>query len=176
MRALVVYESMFGNTRIIAEAIVGALTHSDVTTTLTTAATAPTDTAGFDLVFVGAPTHAHSLPQSSSRTEAAAWAEEMERALVLETSAKQTGVREWLKELGTVTAPTRFAAFSTRVDIPRIFSGDASTSIAKRLKASDIRIVERECFIVSRVNVLLDGEQERAAGWATELVGIKAAS
>lgn len=176
MRTLVVYESMFGNTRIIAEAIVDALKHSGATTTILTAAAAPTDTAGYDLVFVGAPTHAHSLPQPSSRTEAAAWAKETERALVLEPSAKEPGIREWLKDLGKVSAPRRFAAFSTRVDIPRIFSGDASSSIAKRLKAAGIPNVERECFIVSRVNVLLDGEPARAAGWATSLIGTTEAS
>ena len=170
MRALVVYESMFGNTRTVAMSITRALERSGVATTMMPASTAPTDTSGFDLVFVGAPTHAHTLPQPSSRTEAASWAKQTERALVLEPSAKTPGVREWLKALDEVNSPARFAAYATRVDIPRIFSGDASVSITKRLKAAGVRNTERECFIVSSVNVLLDGEAERAAKWATGLV------
>lgn len=168
MHALVVYESMFGNTRTIAESIAGALRRTGATITLETAAKAPTDTSQFDVIFVGAPTHAHTLPQPSSRTEAAAWADQTERALVLEPAAKGPGVREWLKALGRVAGRPRAAAFATRVDIPRIFSGDASGLIARRLKSAGIADVERECFIVSSVNVLLDGEAARAAEWARE--------
>jgi hypothetical protein len=169
MRALVVYESMFGNTRTVAEAIAGALTSAGVTTTVTTAVAARPDAAEFDLVVVGAPTHAHTLPQASSRAEAAAWAGHPEKALTLESSAGEQGVREWLKELGSVEGPARFAAFATRVDMPRIFTGDASRAIAKRLRDAGVAAVDRECFLVSSVNVLLDGEAARAAEWAGRL-------
>ena len=62
MRALVVYESMFGSTRIVAEAIAATLDRGGMTTTLTTAASAPGSTAGFDLVVVGASTHGGAHP------------------------------------------------------------------------------------------------------------------
>ncbi len=168
MRALVVYESMFGNTRTVAKAIARGLEGVGVATTVTAATTAP-DPSGYDLVFVGAPTHAHTLPQPSSRAEAAAWAKHPEKALSLEPTAGDAGVREWLKGLGAIESPPRFAAFATRVDMPRIFTGDASSAIAKRLKGAGIRDVAKECYLVSSVNVLLDGEADRAATWAANL-------
>jgi Flavodoxin domain len=168
MRALVVYESMFGNTRAVAEAIAKGLESAGVTTAVAPASTAP-DPAGYDLVLVGAPTHAHTLPQPSSRTEAAAWARDPVKGLTLEPTAHDSGVREWIKGLGTLTPIPRFAAFATRVDMPRIFTGDASTSIAKRLKKAGIEDVEKECYLVSSANVLVEGEADRAATWAASL-------
>lgn len=168
MRALVVYESMFGNTRSVAEAIARGLERAGVSATVAAAAATP-QPEGYDLVFVGAPTHAHTLPQPSSRSEAAAWAKDPDKALTLEPTARSAGVREWIKALPELSPAPRFAAFATRVDMPRIFTGDASSSIAKRLKGAGIRGIEKECFLVSSVNVLLDGETDRAATWAVSL-------
>lgn len=168
MRALVVYESMFGNTRSVAEAIARGLERAGVSATVAAAAATP-QPEGYDLVFVGAPTHAHTLPQPSSRSEAAAWAKDPDKALTLEPTARSAGVREWIKALPEQSPAPRFAAFATRVDMPRIFTGDASSSIAKRLKGAGIRGIDKECFLVSSVNVLLDGETDRAATWAVSL-------
>ena len=151
MRALVVYESMFGNTRILAEAIAGVLDLSGMNTTVTTAASAPHSTGGYGLVIVGAPTHAHSLPRPASRIEASDWAAETRRALLLEPSAKADGVREWLKDLKIPEPVPSFAAFSTRVDMARILSGDAANAIAKRLRSLKVDRVAMECFLVERV-------------------------
>src|SRR4029453_17970682 len=85
-----------------------------------------------DLVVVGAPTHAHSLPRAASREDAAKWAEDSEKHLALEPEAASPGVREWLDS--RTGAPTKWVAFGTRVDIPRIFAGDASATIEKRMR------------------------------------------
>ena len=169
MRALVVYESMFGSTRALAEAIAGVLDRNGVPATLAAAAAAPSSTADYDLVVVGAPTHAHALPQAASRTEAAAWATDPSKALTLDASAHGIGVREWLKCLEIAEPAPRVAAFSTRVDIARILAGDAAVSIAKRFRSRGIRHIEQECFLVSASSKLLEGELLRAEEWAEKL-------
>ncbi|MET0861457.1 MAG: hypothetical protein ABW091_10565 [Microbacterium sp.] len=175
MRALVVYESMFGATRTIAEAMVAALEHRGLIVTLSTAASAPCSTAGFGLVVVGAPTHAHTLPQASSRTEAAEWAANPAKALTLEPSAHLIGVREWLKAVVVPEPAPHGAAFATRVDIVRLLSGDAAVSIAKQLRARGVIDVERECFLVSSSSHLLEGERSRAEQWADGLPALASA-
>lgn len=71
MRALVVYESMFGNTRRIAQAIAdGIRDGADVA--LTDVVDAPADVPDdVDLVVVGGPTHVFSMSRKVTRREAA---------------------------------------------------------------------------------------------------------
>jgi menaquinone-dependent protoporphyrinogen IX oxidase len=176
MRALVVYESMFGGTRALAEAIAGALDRGGMPATLVAAAAAPSSTADYGLLVVGAPTHAHTLPQASSRREAAAWSADPSKALTLDVSAHSIGVREWLKSLEIADPAPRVAAFSTRVDIARILAGDAAESIAKRFRSRGIRHIEQECFLVSASSKLLEGELLRAGEWAEKLPALVAAA
>ncbi|MBG6224672.1 hypothetical protein IWX63_001234 [Arthrobacter sp. CAN_A2] len=172
MNTLIVYESMFGNTRMIAEAVAEALRPSGSGVTVTTAADAPTDLSGYGLVVVGAPTHAHTLPQASSRTEAAAWADDADRDLTLEADALRSGIREWLERMSPSAPGPRFAAFSTRADFPRIFAGDATAAIRRRLHHRDIAVDAHEDFLVDSDSHLLRGEQQRARDWALTLVPV----
>ncbi|MFC8798049.1 flavodoxin family protein [Promicromonospora sp. NPDC057138] len=165
MTAIVLYESMFGNTRQIAQAIGDGL--SDLTDVRVESVSAGPDLA-VDLVVIGAPTHAHTLPQASSREDAAKWAADPEQHLDLEPDASKPGVREWIESLST--APTAWAAFGTRVDIPRIFAGDASAGIERRLRRLHSRpVADSECFLVTTKNVLVDGELDRARAWGGSL-------
>ena len=91
MSALIVYESMFGNTRRIAEAIMRALEEDGVDVTITHAAEAPTDVSHFELVVIGSPTHAHTLPLPASRAQAAVWAEDTEKG----PAPRAWGARNW---------------------------------------------------------------------------------
>ena len=63
MTALVVYESIYGNTRAIAEAIAEGLGGAAVATVQQ----APQDLGDCDLLVVGSPTHVHSMPTTRSR-------------------------------------------------------------------------------------------------------------
>jgi flavodoxin len=172
MKTLIVYESMFGNTRRIAEALAQALDAAGVEATVTPAASAPTDVSGFDLVIVGAPTHAHSLPRPSSREQAANWAADPAKHLVLEEHATGAGVREWTKSLELSTNPPRFAAFSTRADIPRLFAGDATVAIAKQLERLGAEVDPRMDFLMDPEDGLVDGELDRARDWAEQFAAI----
>ena len=67
MRALVVYESMYGNTHEIARNIADGL-RTNYEVTLVPVAEATTDlVAGADLLVAGAPTHMHGLPSVATR-------------------------------------------------------------------------------------------------------------
>ena len=92
MTAMVVYESMFGNTRQIAEAIGDGLAkYTEVRVEPVSNVVDP----AAELVVIGAPTHAHSLPRAGTREDAAKWADDPEKHLALEPEAAQPGVREW---------------------------------------------------------------------------------
>jgi hypothetical protein len=167
MTAIVLYESMFGNTREIARAIGDGL--SDFVDVRVEQVSAGTEPADHELVVIGAPTHAHTLPQPSSREDAAKWAADPEQHLVLEPDATKPGAREWLESL--TTAPTAWAAFGTRVDIPRMFSGDASAAIERRIRRQlhSRPVAESACFLVTTKNALVDGELDRAREWGRSL-------
>lgn len=77
-RVTIVYESMFGSTRKVAEAIARGL-GPRTTTRVVRVSEAPDSIVDADLVIIGAPTHAHGLSRPESRAEAAKWAADPER-------------------------------------------------------------------------------------------------
>ena len=174
MRVLVVYESMFGNTRRVAEAIAAGLGDAAEVEVVRAADAGSTDPGTADLLVVGAPTHVHGLPRPTSRTGAPAQAEKSGGDLVLEPGAdRAVGVREWLDSLDDL--PVRGAAFDTRVDGPTAFTGRASKGIAKRLGALGVDpLVPAESFCVDKRTVLVPGELERARAWGGQLAAAMA--
>ncbi|MBG0816540.1 flavodoxin domain-containing protein [Planomonospora sp. ID82291] len=163
MRALVVFESMFGNTQTIAEAIAqGLTTRMDVE--LAEVADAPTAIADdVDLIVVGGPTHAFSMSRPATRQSAA---EQAPDGLV----SKGQGLREWLASLDGRPAHTTAAAFDTRVKNPWV-PGSAARGAAKHLRRHGFPIVtEAHSFYVAGTSgPLLEGEAERARNWGAEL-------
>ena len=161
MRALVVYESMFGNTRDVAYAVAeGLRRHMDVD--VVEVGTAPT-VLGEDvaLLVVGAPTHAFGLSRRETRDQAAATG----RAL----ASADFGVRDWL---GEVTRPGEMAAatFDTRVDRPRV-PGSAARKAERALRRQGFRIVApAESFRVHGTEgPLVEGESDHARRWGEEI-------
>lgn len=168
MRALVVYESMFGNTHEIAEHVAEGLRIVHEVIVLAACEADPADAATYDLVVVGAPTHAHGLPSASSRHSAEDVANK-DGGLDLDVDVSAPGVREWIDSLDGA-AHRHAAAFDTRVDGPALVTGRASKGIAKRLGRQGFDVVmEPESFLVDRHNHLRDGEAERATEWGRAL-------
>ncbi len=67
MRAVVIYESMFGNTRSIAKAVSIGLTDLLETSVIRAADVRREDLADTGLLVIGAPTHVRGLPRPSTR-------------------------------------------------------------------------------------------------------------
>jgi ribosomal protein L18E len=159
MDAVIVYESMFGATRQIAEALARGMS-STVTVTVVNVNDAGETFPHADLVLVGGPTHMHGMSRPETRDQAVEWTQDPERHLSLEPGAPGIGIREWLDGL---TGPIgRFLAFDTRVDAARLLSGSAAIHIEKILRrAGGEPVAESESFLVHD-NALDAGELTRA--------------
>jgi hypothetical protein len=174
MRAVVVYESMFGNTHRIAEQIGEGLRSRFEVTVVPLAEATPDVLAGADFVVVGGPTHVHGLSRESSREAAVAM--EGDEGLELDADAPGPGLREWLAALGDGHVHAA-VAFDTRADAPVLLTGRAGPSIGRRLAKHGYRVVDDpESFIVDKHNHLLPGESDRAARWGADLARVFAAT
>ena len=127
MRALVVYESMYGNTRAVADNIADGL-RADYEVTVVPVAEAIAElVAGADLLVAGAPTHMHGLSSASSRRMAAEAAAKDGSELRLDPDAGGPGMRDWLKDLGHGTASPPPSTPGSTVS-PRSPAGPAAPS------------------------------------------------
>jgi hypothetical protein len=164
MRALVVYESMYGNTREVASNIADGLgTKCEVT--LVPVAEASWDlVADADLLVAGAPTHMHGLSTRATRRMAAEAAAKDGSALRMDPDASGPGIRDWLEDLGHRNGLA--ATFDTRINGVPAFTGRASRPLARLLKRHGYRLAAApESFLVSSQSTLLDGEADRARRW-----------
>ena len=170
MNTVVVYESMYGNTHLVAEAIAEGLRQSsDSSVTVVPVQDAEQDVVdSADLLVVGGPTHVHGLSRESTRRAAVEAAQKPDSDLVLDPDAEGPGLREWFDRLGELTAKT--AAFDTRMKGPGALTGRASKGIAKRLREhGGVPVVDPRSFLVTKENRLLDHEQEHAREWGKQL-------
>jgi hypothetical protein len=173
MNALVIYESMYGNTHLIADAIAGGLRTSVETTVVPVSAVDAVDAellAHVDLVVVGGPTHVHGMSRASTRTAAVAAAGKPGSGLALDVGAErpERGLRDWFAS--SFPLNTRAAAFDTRVDRPVAFTGRASKGIARELRRHGAFAMCEPCsFFVTNDNRLVNGEEDRAHEWGARL-------
>lgn len=165
--AAIVYESMFGSTRRIAEAIAeGLRPHHAVSLVPVREAESLPD--GTDLLIAGGPTHAHGMSRPESRADALKWAQNDRLDLQLEPGFDVLGIREWIER--SSPSVTRHVAFDTRVDMPRLFTGSAAAAIDKRLRHLGSRsLAEPMSFFVDRDSHLETGEIDRARRWGAAL-------
>lgn len=169
MRIVLIFESMFGTTRAVAEAIAEGLAPFGAVTVANVNDAGASDAASTaDALVVGGPTHVHGMSRKASREEARAWADDPAKNLTLDPTAPGTGVREWMDTLRAV--PAHIAAFDTRIDIAQLLSGRASTHIEHTLtKRGAHALVPAESFLVSKQNVLEDDELARAQAWGASV-------
>jgi hypothetical protein len=162
VRALVVYESMYGNTQAVAEAVAkGLAVRMDVD--VVEVGTAPTQFGGdADLVVVGGPTHAFGMSRPATRRDAA---QRENRAVI----SMGRGIREWLSSLADPHGVAA-AAFDTRVDRPRV-PGSAARAALRRLRKLGFRVLDRPMsfYVNGGVGPLLEGELDRARSWGERL-------
>jgi hypothetical protein len=174
MRALVVFESMFGRTRTIAEAIGSGLTATHEVLVAHVGAVTAEMVTDSDLLVVGGPTHVHGLSSDMSRSGVPETAEKSGGALELDPDHDLGDLRHWFTTIPERSGPS--AAFDTRVDGPVLFTGHACKGIGSRLTRHGYRlVVDPESFLVDKQTQLLPGEEERAKAWGSR-VGAAASS
>jgi flavodoxin len=142
MKALIVYDSMFGNTRQIARAIGDTLADRFAVQVIPVAEASPLP-ADTDLLVVGGPTQGHGASPGM-------------KALLASVE------RGALQDVPTAT-------FDTRFQMPRWLTGSAAGVIANGLRqAGCVMVAPPESFFVKRgkEGPLLPGELERAHEWA----------
>jgi len=167
MRAVVVYESMYGNTHVIGDAI-GAGLAGGFDVDVVRVAEAGRALAEADLLVVGGPTHMHGMARRSTRKAAVKAA--AAGGLALEPDALRTGLREWLDSLGKSNAHAKAAAFDTRLKGPAAFTGSAAKGAGKALRHLGYDLVaEPESFLVTKQDQLVPGERDRALTWGSAL-------
>ncbi len=168
MRALVVYESMYGNTHVVASNIADGLRATHEVTLVPVAGATADLVAGADLLVVGGPTHMHGMSSPGSRRMAAQAAAKPSSGLSLDPDARGPGLRNWLKGLGGGSALA--AAFDTRLNGVPAFTGHASMGIGRLLKRHGYALLAApESFLIGQQNTLLDGETSRARRWGAAL-------
>jgi flavodoxin len=160
MKAIVVYESHWGNTEAVARAIAEGI--GTEAKALTTDEAVGEEVADADLIVAGSPVIAFQLPREGMRDQIAAGAEKAPRA----PDVSHPLLRSWLD-----TVPARegwAAAFETRIWwSPR----GATGTIESRLKRAGRRVAAKaERFIVDgSYGPLRDGELDRARAWGASL-------
>ena len=167
MRALVVYESMFGNTHRMAEAIAEGLSAAIPTSVLPVGSADHDVLAAADLLVAGGPTHVHGMSREATRQEAVRQAGVDESDLTLEPTAARDGIREWMESADNL--PRLFAAFDTRADAFKWLTGSAAGQIAKVLRRRGSKQVVPPGTFLAPDNDADGTEVDRAREWGRAL-------
>jgi hypothetical protein len=162
-RAVIVVESMFGNTEAVAHAVAAGLSDQflvDVVRVADAPAVIPDDVR---LLVVGGPTHAFGLTREGTRRSA------MDQGAEPSTGV-EVGLREWLGGLQPQSTALLAAAFDTRIRKAGPL-GSAARGVIRRLRRLGLRAVARPTsfYVAGIEGPLLDGELDRARGWGSQL-------
>jgi hypothetical protein len=173
MRAVVVYESIFGNTHQVATAVRDGLRAADPTAEVELVDVGhadPTVVGSADLLVVGAPTHMHGMSTAWSRKLGVRGEEKKPTGAAVEPGATGPGVRDWLPTLPAPRSGARAAAFDTRGDAPMV--GGAARPIARKLRHAGYQLASRPTgFLIEQgQGPLKQGELDKARTWAADLL------
>lgn len=162
MTALIVTESLFGNTLAIAKAIgegIEAIRGPESAHVVHASEAPLAISAEVDLLVVGAPTHTLSMPNAGTRRDAV-----RQGALVTE----RFGVREWIAAVD-IAPGLPVATFDTSIPERRPF-GSAALAASHALAERGARTTVGPSFWVTGMEgPLADGELARATLWGREL-------
>ncbi|MFQ6170668.1 flavodoxin family protein [Oryzobacter sp. R7] len=160
-RALVVYESFWGNTEQVAREVAAGVGEVMPVEVVDVGA-APASLDGVGLLVAGGPTHAFSMTRPSTRRDA--------RDKGAPRGGVDRGLREWLEGLPRVE-DVRVATFDTRVGSVRHLPGSAARGAARSARRHGLRqIAPPESFWVRDMGgPLEDGELDRALAWGHDV-------
>ena len=167
MKVTVLFESDYGNTAAIADAIAAGLRpHAQVDLR-------PVDGGSIDadLLVVGAPTHVHGLPSARSRKALEQEAAEREAKGETLEYHPTAAMRRFIDDIPAGDG-RKVACFDTRFDRSVILTGSAARTMARKLRSRGYEIVSapESFFVVDMKGPLVDGELERAKAWGASLV------
>jgi flavodoxin len=165
-RALVVYESVFGDARTIAHAIADGLSTS-IPADVLAATEAPAEISpDVGLLVVGGPNHAFGMPRPSTREGAM----KQYGAHIPDTG---TGLHEWLENVRVTHSRISAAAFDTRGSgHPMLAKLDHAAKTEEKIlgKLGTQVIAPAEHFFVADAKgPLVEGEEDRARRWGQTL-------
>lgn len=163
MPALVVYESMWGNTEMVARAIADGIAQVCPVEVVEVEKAPAEPGSEVTLIVAGGPTHAFSMSKPATRAEA------HHRGA---TQGSDTiGIREWLDALPAGRHPQVVATFDTKSSRVKRLPGSAATKAAKVAgKHGYPRADHAHSFLVTGTEgPLADGELERAFEWGRQL-------
>lgn len=164
MSALVVVESLFGNTDAVARAVAEGLRSAGdavgevrVVRADEAPAVLPDDVS---LLLVGGPTHTFSMTRDATRAEAVKKGGDADR--------QDRGIREWIADV-TPRGEVRVVTFDTRVKV-KLMPGSAAKVAAKALRERGFAAERGETFWVEDTDgPLREGELERARAWGAQV-------
>jgi hypothetical protein len=159
MKAIIVYESLWGNTATIARAIAEGI--GPGAQALSTAEATPGAIAGADLIVAGAPVHAFSLPTEQSRRNAGG-----NTGKTPAPDLSHPSMRSWLENLPPATG--YHAAFETAF---KWSPSGATSRIMRGMQRVGYRSIAkaRRFIVTGGSGPLRDGEVEKARAWGAEI-------
>lgn len=156
MKALIIYDSMFGNTEQVAQVMAAALADTAEVAARRVGDVQPAELTGLDLLIVGSPTQGFQpLPAIKKLLDR-----------IPPQGLKGVKVAAFDTRIAVEDVGNRFLTFMVNL------FGYAAKPIANRLqKKAGALIAPPEGFIVNgKEGPLKEGERERAAAWAKQLI------